>query len=270
MVVDTPVGKGSVDGIITDLLSVDRLFEHKNINTFSFERYKKGNFPLDYFVQTALYMNGLQKVNPDINEALLLIKNKNNAAFLEFRLHYDRKSDTLSLIEMICSDGMRAKPECIMPGVTQAAVDKFAAIREYVRTKTLPKRPFDYNCDYPCSYCSFYAKCWEGYENEFKSLAENVELDSEIEELASYYLEVSGHSTEMGKEKEGLKAQIKKLLLDKGVKSGKAGPYVIKITQHTTTSLDEEMIPADVIQQAKRETKYEKLTIQRPKEKVTK
>lgn len=270
MKVYTPVGEGSIDGIITDLLCVDRLLEVKAINHFSFERYKKAIFPLDYFVQCSLYLHGLQKVNPDINEALLLIKNKNTAAFLEFRLHYDRASDTLSLIEMVSSEGVRSKPECVLPRVTQEAVEKFTAVREHVLSQTLPKRPFDYGTEYPCTYCGYYKICWENYDNEFNKLADNAELDNEIEQLAAYYLETHGHESEMKKEKEELKKQIRDLLLEKGVKSGKAGPYIIKLTQHTTTSLDEEMIPADVIQQAKRETRYERLTIHKPKEKVTK
>jgi len=72
---------GSIDGIVRDLLGVDRLWEHKAINHFGFERYLKGDaYPEDYLTQCCLYLVGLQKQNLEIREAVMLIKNKNTSA----------------------------------------------------------------------------------------------------------------------------------------------------------------------------------------------
>ena len=95
--------KGHIDGIIEDMLGNEYLYEHKGMNHFTFQRYEKDTRPLDYFTQCALYLKGLMKVNPDINKAILLVKNKNTSAFLEFILRYDDQTDTLYLISMAFS-----------------------------------------------------------------------------------------------------------------------------------------------------------------------
>lgn len=153
MLVETPVGPGHIDGIITDLLQLDRLLEVKSVNHFSYERWWKGDYPLDYFTQVALYVAGLQKVQPEINEALLLCKNKNTSALMEFRLRYDRDDDSLALVEIIRSDGENSKSDFIMYCVTRVAVEKFRQVEEYAASKTLPARPFEYGSDWPCGYC---------------------------------------------------------------------------------------------------------------------
>ena len=64
--------KGHIDYLITDLTGKDLLLEHKAINHFSFQRYLEGNLPLDYLTQMALYFRGLQKIQPELKDGLLL------------------------------------------------------------------------------------------------------------------------------------------------------------------------------------------------------
>ena len=61
---------GHIDGIATDILNIDRLWEHKAINHFSFEKYwngKDGELPLDNICQSCIYCKGLQNDNPEIS-----------------------------------------------------------------------------------------------------------------------------------------------------------------------------------------------------------
>jgi hypothetical protein len=67
----------AIDGIVTDILNGDRLIEIKGIEHFTFTRYAEGEtFPTYYLTQVALYIRGVQKLNPTLNEALLLLRIK--------------------------------------------------------------------------------------------------------------------------------------------------------------------------------------------------
>lgn len=66
--------KGHIDAIVTDLMGKDYLLEHKAINHFSFQKYLEKQYPIDYLTQCCLYIVGLQKLNPEIKDGILLIK----------------------------------------------------------------------------------------------------------------------------------------------------------------------------------------------------
>ena len=270
MEVETPVGKGRIDGILTDLLGGDILFEHKAINHFSFDRIWKGQWPLDYLTQTALYIVGIQKINPDIAKALLLIKNKNTAQYIELLVQYDASTDTLSLLEMIRSDGQRTAPTFTMEQVCMDAVQKFAAVQMHVLDKTLPDRPYPVGTDYPCGYCAWAETCWEGYEDEFDLLAQDAQLDEEIATTCGYLKEVQMHKGEMEKEEKRLKETIREYMVSHDYRSGKAGEYVITREMRHSTSWDESAMSPETILTAKQIKPYEVLTIRKPKQKETK
>lgn len=80
--------KGHIDAIVTDLMGKDYLLEHKAINHFSFQKYLEKQYPIDYLTQCCLYIVGLQKLNPEIKDGILLIKNKNTAWFCRWRSRY--------------------------------------------------------------------------------------------------------------------------------------------------------------------------------------
>ncbi|MDP2366348.1 MAG: hypothetical protein Q8M94_21555, partial [Ignavibacteria bacterium] len=91
----SPAMSGNIDGILTDMAGQDILLEHKALNHFTFQRLEDGGLPLDYLTQCALYLRGVQTVNPDLKNGLLLVKNKNTSAYLEFLLIYE--SDYLTV-----------------------------------------------------------------------------------------------------------------------------------------------------------------------------
>ena len=225
MLVETPVGPGRIDGIVTDLLGVDRLWEHKAINHFSFERYWKGESPLDYFTQCALYIKGLQKVQPHLREAVLLVKNKNTAQYMEFILDYDAAKDSIRIVEMVRSDGERQLREFEYPGITEEAVQKFAAVEAHRAAGKLPPRPFEFGSEFPCSYCLWNRACWDGFATEFNALPKDAELD--IAELVARFQAVKGEEAEAKKEKDALREQILGRLAQLNVSGGRAGEYVV-------------------------------------------
>src|SRR3990167_403476 len=266
MRVETPVGPGKIDGIITDLLKVDRLLEHKAINHFSFERIWKGQWPLDNLTQTVLYLVGLQQVNPDITEALLLIKNKNTAQYIELLCRYDVMTDTLTVVDVVRSDGERQTPGFVMERVTQSAVEKFAFVEQHRAANTLPARPFEYGTEFPCGYCPWKEHCWEGYQAEFAALATDQALDQDLVDMAAYYCETRGHITEMEKEKDEVKDKIKAALDAKGIRHGKTSQYAITLSMKERATWDEGQIPADIVVRAKKQLPYVQLDIRKLKQ----
>ncbi|MCK4614353.1 MAG: hypothetical protein KAU14_06090 [Thermoplasmata archaeon] len=255
---------GHIDGIIMDLLRVDRLWEHKSINHFTFERIWNGKFPYDYITQVCLYIRGVQAVNPDITEGLLLIKNKNTSQFLELLIRYQADKDTATVVETVRSTGERKDIGEEIPGVTHAAFEKFAAVQKHVDTGTLPDRQYDRD-HWRCCYCGHLELCWADYEKEFEQLAESAELNQEIADLCAYYLETNMHFKEMEKEQNSLKEQIKSLLEEKAVRRGKAGPYLIERKLQKREYLNRERVPPSVWESFKIIKEFEILKIRKLK-----
>jgi len=270
MKIETPVGPGHIDGILTDLLQIDRLLEIKSVNHFSYERWWKGQYPLDYFTQVGLYLHGLHAIQPDITEAILLCKNKNTSSLMEFHLAYNQDEDLLVLTQIVRSDGQRTEPNFTMEGVCTDAVQKFAAVRIHVLDKTLPDRPYPVGTDYPCGYCAWAETCWEGYEDEFDLLTQDAQLDEEIATTCGYLKEVQMHKGEMEKEEKRLKEIVREYMVSHDYRSGKAGEYVITREMRHSTSWDESAMSLETILAAKQIKPYEILTIRKPRQKGVK
>jgi len=265
MEVMTAVGPGHIDGIVTDLLGVDRLFEHKAINHFSFERLWRGQWPLDYFTQCALYLEGLTKLNPEMTEALLLVKNKNTAQYLECLLFYHRDADILILKNVLRSDGEASEPDFLMARVTQAAVEKFAAVREYQAAQTLPPRPFAYGTDFPCGYCRWAQACWEGYEEEIAERSASIQLPDDLAQVAEEYRSLTDTETCCTKRKKELREPLYQALVRENAKAGTVGVYTVALSTQHRTFLDEEAIPPDILAKARKEKLIETLTVRAKK-----
>lgn len=267
MVVETPVGIGRIDGVLTDLLGHDRLLEHKALNHFTFERIWNGTWPLDYMTQSGLYLVGLRKLNPDITEALLLIKNKNTAQYIELLLRFDAKADTLTIVEVVRSDGQRLQPGFVMERVIAGAVEKFALVEQHRQAKTMPPRPFEYGTEFPCGYCPHAKTCWAGYEQEFTALAADQALDQDLVDAAAYYCETRAHISDMEDEKEKAKQQILDLMKAKGLRHGKTSEYALTLALREKATWDEAQIPQDILNRAKVKKPYLQLDVRKLKPK---
>ena len=173
-----PMKKGRIDCIATDVLGVDRLVEHKAINHFTFERIWNGELPLDNFAQCCVYMDGIQTtLNPDLREFILLIKNKNTSAYIEFLCDYSivhaGTTDRMTILSITNSNGevKHVKDEkdfgnLYIDGLVAESVDKFLYIDACIKDKVLPKRDYDID-HWRCEYCGWFKTCWKDIQKEF-------------------------------------------------------------------------------------------------------
>lgn len=219
--------KGHIDGIVTDPLRIDRLLEHKAINHFTFGRFWSGEIPLDYVAQTCLYILGLQNVNPDIVTALLLIKNKNTAQFMEYFIEM-APDDTARIVAKTNSQGETIEVNHVIENVTDECFKKFAQVRDYIQKKTLPKRQYDMD-HWRCEYCQWSKPCWENYEAEFNELATDQELSDDLVTLIKYRQETGAQKGELEKEYKKLTNDIKEAMKGLNVRQGRAGEYLVEI-----------------------------------------
>lgn len=234
---------GKMDGILTDILGVDRIYEHKGYNHFTFERYwGKDTYPEDNFAQTAIYTRGAQEHNPDIRQAILVIKNKNTSAFLEYLLDYDRDADTLTVLKKTNHLGETIDLKEVRPAIVTACFQKFLAIDQHKAIDSLPDRPYDYD-DWHCQYCAFQETCWASLKDEVESLAEEADLEPEMADTLRYYKEIGAQITDQEKEKEALRGKILEALKAKQAKKGKAGEYMATMNIVPTKRLDLDLVP---------------------------
>jgi len=259
--------KGSIDAIVTDPMAKDFLLEHKAISHFSFEKIWKGEIPWDYVHQFCDYAHGLQDINPEIQEGFLLLKNKNTAQYIEIWLSYYAPIDQCTIEKMIRSTGEEIKiGKVIEWPVVGESNAKFQAVADHVKNKTLPKRPYSMN-HWRCDYCRWGETCWKSYEEEFAALSDSVAFEGEIVDLCRYYLETNLHLGEMEKEKEKLRTQIIKILEEKEARKGTAGPYNISWSMREKETVDQSLIPPDILQSAKKKSSFYVLNIRQRKEK---
>jgi len=221
-----PMQKGHIDFLFTGLDSIDRLCEHKAINHFTFQKFWNGEIPLDYISQTCIYMDGLLKLNSDISEGLLLIKNKNTAAYFEFLMKFDGKD---CLIKNRTNSNAEIKQmDIVLEKVVDKAAEKFTAIDDFISRKTLPKRPFDID-NWHCDYCGWGTTCWAGYDKEFLELRTDALLPSEVADMIRYYKELGAQQKDMKGEYEGLRDKIRTVMKDNNAREGRAGEYFCRL-----------------------------------------
>lgn len=262
MKVETPVGPGSIDGIVTDLLGVDRLLEHKAINHFTFERFWGGGvYPEDYFAQCANYIVGLQLVNPAIVEAVLLIKNKNTAQYIEFVLFYDRETDTLHVGEKTRSDGTVVALDYVWEGVIADCKERFAQVAAHVAGDTLPDRPHPFGTDFPCGYCRFERACWAGYLDQFKNAPGEVKTVPEAAGAASLYLTLGQEIRNREEDRAKAKDRLMRVLEDAGAKAVQAGDFKVTVGVQSKSSLDPTLIPDEIKAQATKVSEFPVLRV---------
>jgi hypothetical protein len=238
--------RGKIDGVLTDPDGKEYLLEHKAINHFSFEKIAKGeDIPLDALTQSAIYSRGLQEIQPSLIDLILLIKNKNTAAYLEIICRYDYTNDVLIILSAQTHLGetiefLQKKFDFIV----ETAIKKFMEIDKYIAEKILPKRDYDWS-DWQCQYCGWGKKCWEDWEKELADMSKDQELNEELKTAAKFYCELGGHEKEIKKQRDEVKQKIKDELIKLKISSGKTDEYSISLAiQHRK----EFIIPAQSIE----------------------
>jgi len=254
--------RGMIDCLVTDLAGVDRLLEHKAIDHFSFQHYKSEVFPLDYLTQVVLYLVGLVKIQPEINEAILLIKNKNTSQYLEFFNHYDFENDRLEVFEVIGSDGKR-RNGAVFDGLYRSAISKLQEVENHREAKTLPHRQYQIG-SWQCDNCGFNQTCNSSYEEEFSSFTEGADL-SEIEGIVTDYVRLTDFKKRTEKTLDEVKDAIKEVMKAKECKQGKSNGYLVSLSLQKRQSLDKSLIPPEILNDVQKETLVEVLNVKHEK-----
>lgn len=254
--------EGRIDGILTDIIGKDYLLEHKALNHFTFQRFCDGEIPLDYFAQCADYMKGLQDINPDITRGILLIKNKNTAAYIEFLFEY--RFDNLMILELTNSTGEKKDINITLENIVGESFRKFEAVEQYIVKRILPKRQYFID-EWRCQYCGWAGTCWKDYEKEFQELKTDTQLPDEIADMIRYYKELGAQKTEVEKEYKALADKIKGVMKEANAREGRAGEYVCKVSLVESERLDKSLLSPGEVEKATVKSFYERLWVTAPK-----
>ena len=260
---------GSIDGIVTDLLGVDYLWEHKAINHFSWQKYWDGAIPYDYISQCCIYLRGLHADNQNIQRAVLLMKNKNTAAYMEFIIFYNYDQDVAVIEKATNSNGEIKEINETIPDAVKSCFDKFEYANECIKSQTLPKRDYFIGDDWHCEYCAWGKVCWAGYKKEFQELKTDAMLPNEVETMLAYYKELGGQKSDIEKEYKELSGKIKDTMKQIGAREGRAGSYIVKLTLTETNRIDKEKLTDAEIEKATVKSISERLYVSTPKVKET-
>ena len=244
---------GHIDGILKSPSETEYLAEFKGINTFTWDRHVRGSeLPISYFVQCAVYLRGLYAVAPHITEGLLLEKNKNSEAMLEYHLAYDFQRDLLTVLTRTTHLGERVVMGNEYPHIVQNAIERFLAARQHAGAGTLPDRPAGYSeQSFPCSYCPFATQCWAGYVETFKAEAgvkvfEGHEA-ADIRSMAIEYLDVRRAVTSKEAVLDGLRETLLGVMQKYQAKKGLAGEFVLSYSiNERLGKLDMKSLPEQI------------------------
>jgi len=236
---------GHIDALFTDLLAQDRLLEHKAINRFRFEEIHKGDLPLDHITQCCIYLGGLHHVAPEISSAILLIKCKDTAQYLELLLSYDTDHDQCMVHSLIASDGTNTPINRTLDGLVTNALEKFQRVEAAALANTLPPRPYQQDT-WRCQYCRFGQHCWDGYANEVAQSDADVPLPDTLEPLLAAYYHASETKADAEACTKRLKPRILATLETAHAKSGSVDGYYVALKIQKRTLLDSSLIPADI------------------------
>lgn len=240
---------GSIDGLVTDLGGRTFLWEHKALAQYSWERYARDEWPLNYFTQCALYIAGLQRAGWPITEALLLMKNKNTSDYLEFRLAYDPDADELRALERITGsagerEDLTARPDAVFRRVRTEAIARFDAVEAHWAAGTLPDRPYVEPQSFPCGYCPYRQRCWQDWTP--RPLDGRIVLSPEDAVLVAEYAALSEELRPKYRRKEELAEQLKLLLKANGAHEAVTDTVLLRLERRTQRRLDPDLIPAEI------------------------
>lgn len=261
---------GHIDGIVTDLLDVDYLWEHKAINHFSWQKYWDGSIPYDYVSQCCIYLRGLQSDNPNLTKAILLLKNKNTAAYMELIISYSGDTDRAVVEKATNSSGEEKEINEIIEHAVWSCFEKFRYVNECIKNQTLPKRDYFIGDDWHCEYCAWGKTCWQGYKKEFAELKTDTMLPEEVETMIRYYKELGGQKSDIEKEYKELSGKVKDAMKEIGAREGRAGAYIVKLSLTETNRIDKEKLTPAEIAKATKTTMSERLYVSEPKSKENK
>lgn len=263
---------GHIDGIVKELTNIEHLFEHKAVSTRSFEAFETGEVvPYDYVAQCCMYEIELRRLlEKDLSYTILLIKNKNNARYMEYHISYDDQEDIAS-IEINIVVYVEGHPqlefvrEAYMENVVKGIIYKFQEVDKYYLEKKLPKRQYDID-SWHCDYCGWSEYCLKEYAKEIENRKDKIELSEPIiKAIIDMKARISKERLSLEKQEKKIKEETKIEMFEKNGKLAVAGGWLVELNPATSTKLNKELIPKEILKKATTETLYEKLNFKKIK-----
>lgn len=240
--------EGNIDGLVTNLFGKDVLLECKAIEHFTFTRYHEGAYPLNYFAQVIFYLVGVRRLNPDIEEALLLIKNKNQSAFLEYRLTYDAEQDVLTVVEVTHSSGTKTFPNQSFIGLRKQALQRYVQLEEHRVNGTLPVRPYQDDDNYHCSYCPFRTRCWANVQ--IVSTHHSMPIREELIPLLKEYQELAPKRASIEKRYKELRQIFTLELTSHHAEEASGHGYAFRRNHKLVRRLQKDLLPKALVERS--------------------
>lgn len=233
---------GHIDFIVSDLLDRDVLVEHKALSHFGFNKLLTGDeLPVDYLTQLAIYLRGIGLVDPRITNGLLLVKNKNQAGFLEYLCAYDAATDTLEVVSLTNHLGESRMLTQRLGNITNDAFTRFGNVELLVASQSIPDRQYQQD-HWRCEYCQYNQLCWSTWAMEVGQLAEDQALSNEIADACAFERQLAAEESHVKKERERVRDELRALLKKSGARSGRAGDYWVDWSVGSQRRLDSKLL----------------------------
>ena len=146
--------EADIDGVLTDMMNRHYLLQIEPVVQKAFEELLEGETYLEELIKCCFLMKGA-----GLTQCVLLFKNKNTCAYLDFLLGYDCKADFLEILSASSSQGDLITPlENQFTGLYRAGIEWFEKVEEFANSSILPARSFSHT-SWQCSYCSYGNLC---------------------------------------------------------------------------------------------------------------
>jgi hypothetical protein len=143
-----------IDGILTDMMNRNYLLQIELVVQKAFEELLAGETFLEELTKSCFLMKGT-----GLTQCVLLFKNKNTSAYMDFLLGYDDGTDTLTILSSSSSTGDVITPlQDNFRGLYRVGLDWFRKVERFAASSELPPRSFSHN-SWQCSYCSYGTLC---------------------------------------------------------------------------------------------------------------
>ncbi|MGZ6220448.1 MAG: hypothetical protein ACXWMV_10670 [Syntrophales bacterium] len=157
--------EADIDGVLTDMMNRRYLLQIEPVVQKAFEELLKGETYLEELIKCCFLMKGA-----GLTQCVLLFKNKNTSAYLDFLLGYDSKADFLEILSVSSSRGELITPlENRFTGLYRAGIDWFEKVEECANSSILPPCSFS-RTSWQCSYCSYGNLCRQDEGTYIKSV----------------------------------------------------------------------------------------------------
>ena len=145
------------------------------------------------------------------------------------------------------------------PELARATVAKFEEVERHAAAGTLPERPYSTSTEYPCRTCQWRRQCW-GETLPVDQVEPAANLGA-FQDRARAYLELGEQIKALERERDRAGGVLRAALADAAARLGVAGTYEVTLATYARTSLNPDLLPADIRVQAMVETPVTQLRV---------